>query len=497
LANPSPDFDVVVVGAGSSGCALAGRLAHTTDFKVGLVEAGPDYGPADSGRWPPELLDPRRRPTTHDWGYVEWRSDGSSVPEARARVVGGCSTHNQCAVVRARPEDFDQWSAAGNPGWSPGELAPLLAEIEQWLPIREYADDELAAWQRAFLETAVTAGFQRVADIGDARYRAGVAPFHANLKGSSRWNAAFAFLDPVRSRPGLTVLGGLIVDRLVVQGDRAGVLVGRAGPRSVEIHARSFVLAAGVYGSPAILMRSGIGPPAHLQSLGIPVRVSREGVGRNLHDHPGIAVEYQPTGEAERASQADLVSGRLYQSQVILMAEPAIHVLPYQAPRESGGWRFEILAFGLAPRSRGRVALGGRDPEDPPRIDFQFLTDEEGHDLDALVSAVHTIRRLSQQPPLLKAIRQELVPGASVERDADLRRHIRAHVTGYAHPVGTCRMGPAADPGAVVDARGRVHGTQNVFVADAAIMPQIPRANTNLTCFLIGFRIAEALAKLG
>ena len=458
-------------------------------MNVCLVEAGPDYGPVGSGRWPPELLDPRRLPRTHDWGYVEERPNGTHVRESRAKVVGGCSAHNQCALVWPRPEDYDSWANAGNPGWSHRELQRLIEHVEERVPRRRYADEELAGWQRLFLRSAVNAGFPRIGDMSALHPPEAVAPFQANVKESVRWNAAFAFLDPVRERSKLTVLERTLADRLVMDGDRAVGLICRTERGELELRAESFLLCAGTYGSPALLMRSGIGPRHLLETLGIPVVLDLAGVGRNLHDHVGVSVRYEPRERALRALDLDLSAGRLDQSQVILRLQSSraeggfdLHVLPYQAQRSSAAWTFELLVFAMAPRSRGNVFLRSADPVEPPRIDFRWLTDAGGHDRAVVEDGVCVAARLVSTTPL-----SESVAGVA-ESDFD------SAVGGYGHAVGTCRMGPFADPRSVVDSSARVHATAGVFVGDASIIPAIPRANTNLTCFLIGLRVAEGLA---
>ncbi len=506
-------FDVVVIGAGSAGCVVTNRLCQDGQLGVCLIEAGPDYGAANSGHWPPELLDPRQRPMTHDWGYLEVRADGSTLPEPRGKVVGGCSAHNPCAAVWGLPEDYDSWGASGNPGWTYADLKPLFAGIEDdelavsayhgrggAVPTRPYRDDELASWQQAFLGAAMAAGFPRIVDLSAPDPAEGVAPFHANVKDSLRWNAAFAFLDPVRTRSNLTILSDTMADRLVIRQDRAVALVCRSGDESVEVEAERFVLSAGTYGSPAILMRSGIGPAGHLAEIGIPVQIALSGVGQNLHDHPGIRVRFTPSSPGQRALEEDLAIGRFHQSQVILRAKstPAVagfdlHLLPYHSLTDSS-WSFAILAYNMVPRPRGQVLLRDTDLESPPWIDFQFLTDPSDRDIGPLIEGLQLIRRLATTDPLAKTISWEIDPGPRVSRPVDVRGYIRSVVAGYAHPVGTCKMGPASDPSAVVDASGRVHGTANVFVADASIMPQIPRANTNFTSMLIGFRIGDVLA---
>jgi choline dehydrogenase len=420
---------------------------------------------------------------------------GRFVPESRARIIGGCSAHNQCAIVRPSPEDCTDW------GWEAGDLVEVGREIDRRVPTTPYADENLASWQRAFLEAAVAAGICRVADVGDPAGPDGVAPFHANVRADVRWNAAFAFLDPVRGHPNVTVLSDTLVDRLEIEAGRAVTLSCLWGDRVLEIAARLFVLCAGTYGSPAILLRSGVGPKRDLGALGIPLRVERAGVGLNLHDHPGVALEYQPSGAARAVVAVELAERRLYQSQVLLRARSSsageradIHVAPYQAPTESGDWQSHLLVFNLAPRSRGLITLRGRDPRLPPRIELRLLTDPSHRDVAVLVEGLRLARHIAGNAPIAQAIAREVAPGASADTDAALCEFINASVTDYAHPVGTCAAGPGSDPSAVVGADGRLHGLDNVFVADASVMRQIPRANTNFACFLIGWRTGRRLA---
>jgi len=257
--------------------AVAGAIGVDARCSVCLIEAGPDYGARSSGRRPPELLDPRQRPRTHHWSYLG-EGEGGVVPESPAKVVGGCSSHNQCAILRPAPEDCQGWDREA------GELAEVAREVTRHVPTAPYADEKLAFWQRAFLEAAVAAGVRRVHDVGDPAGPDGVGPFHANVREGVRWNAAFAFLDPVRGQPNVTVLPDVLVDRLVIEADRAVGLSCLQGNRMLEIAARRFVVCAGAYGSPAVLLRSGVGPKRDLEALGIPVLVERAGVGMNLHD---------------------------------------------------------------------------------------------------------------------------------------------------------------------------------------------------------------------
>jgi choline dehydrogenase len=176
------------------------------------------------------------------------------------------------------------------------------------------------------------------------------------------------------------------------------------------------------------------------------------------------------------------------------MTKDMLHVLPYQAPDETGAWRFFLMAFVLAPKSRGRMFLTARHPSDPPTIEFTFLFDPQEHDAEVLAHGVRVIQDLARHPPLSRSVERANLPAACLHDRTSIKDFVRAHTTSYAHSVGTCRMGPSPADGAVVDSRGRVHGLSNVFVADASLIPEIPRANTKLTCMLVGLRIAELLA---
>ncbi len=241
-------FDIVIAGGGTAGCVLAARLSENPARSVCLLEAGPDYGPYAGGRWPDDILDACVLAVRSHC----WPTDRDDRSQLRARILGGCSAHNACALVRGEPRDYDEWPA----GWRSADLEPYLDRAEQELRGREFTRDELSPWHRAFADAG-----------GDALVR------HTwNVVGATRWNAAFAYLDPARSHPNLTIRGDTLVDR--VEPD-AGVVHTDRG----SIEAETIVLAAGAYGSPAILLRSGFGPP----------------VGEGLTDHVGVGLEWEPT----------------------------------------------------------------------------------------------------------------------------------------------------------------------------------------------------------
>jgi choline dehydrogenase len=458
-------FDVLVLGGGTAGCVLAGRLSEEASRSVCLVEAGPDYGPYAGGRWPVDMLDARALPMSHLW---EQEPDDRSA--SRARIMGGCSAHNACAVVWGSRADYDEWG----PGWSFAELEPYLERAQEMLRARRDRAGDLSPWHAALLDAAERIGLPRLTDLNDLDATAGAAPFPANAVDAVRWNTAFAYLDPARARPNLAVLADTLVERLLFS--RNGRVVGAETDRGL-LQADLVVLTAGAYGSPSILLRSGIGPAEELARIGIEPAVDLP-VGLGLCDHPGVGLEWAPSD--------DLVPTRepAYEASVLIRACSAacppdtwdLHLLPWLS-RAQGAWQLTMVVYALKPRSRGRVQLHSPDPHAPPVIDHGFLSDPA--DADVLVDGIALARRLTQAAgaPL------ELRPGSA----ADPPGYVRANVRGIFHPVATCALGT------VVDRHGRVLGVDGLVVADASIIPTIPRANTNLSVVAVAERLAESL----
>lgn len=469
--------DVAVIGAGSAGCVAAAELV-AAGHRVALVEAGPDYGPF-SRRWPRALTDADRRSERHDWGYWAEAGPGRLSPEPRARVVGGCSAHNESAVVWPPAEDLDAWAI---PGWTARELWPLVDRIEGAtggsiirgrngpLPTAPEGG-RLGSWPAAFAAGATACGFPWLIEADAPGPATGVAPFFTNIKDRVRWNAAFAFLDPVRERPELAILPRTTAVALDLAGGRALTLRCRDPRGELRLRAARYLLTAGVYGSPALLARS---------------RYRAAALGQGLQEHPGVALGYRVRRTAAgRALEAGLAGA----GRVVLRASSGttphpwdLHLIPSPTADDGG---LAILVFLLAPRSRGVVDLNAGEP----RIRFRFFAGPGRRDLDGLAAGVRIGRAIGDRLGLAVV---ESSPGRGAPSDA-LRRWIRTAVTGYAHPVGTCRMGTASD--SVVDRRGRVRGLANVQVADASIVPRIPRANTNALAMLIGLRVAGFVAE--
>ncbi len=428
-------YDVLVLGGGTAGCVLAARLSEEPGRTVCLVEAGPDYGPHDSGRWPADLLDARQLAFSHSW-----ETDHDDRSQLRARVIGGCSAHNACVVLEGTPADYDEWG----PGWTHDDLAPYLRRAREQMRVRVLDEDELSPWHRAFAEAG-----------GPDTY---IHP--VNAVGGVRWNLAFSYLDPARSRPNLTILADTLVDRVERES-------GRVRTDRGTLEAGTIVLAAGAYGTAGILLRSGLG--AELP------------IGENLTDHVGVGFGYEPT---ERCGEE---MARFEAQRPLFMAGVTIRVSGsdlFYFPAADPGGEISAAVFAMKPWSRGRVSLGSDDPRAPLQIEHGFLSDER--DLDTLARGVEEYRRLVADDPIALYASRETRPGS----DVDSRTHVRETARGFFHPVGTCAIG------AVVDASGRLHGHEHVYVGDASIMPTIPRANTNLTVAAVAERMAELVARL-
>ncbi len=484
--------DTVVIGAGTAGAALAGTLAARSDEQILVLEAGPDYGPFDLAAWPADLLDARLLATSHQWGYDSAETYPDRVLSFdRARVMGGCSAHNGCAAIVGHRLDYDAWAAAGCDGWSTAELAPVFAAALEQLKVKPPAEDDVTPFQRAFLEAAPAIGIPR-ADLNDWDEPVGIAPSPVNISGRVRWNAAFAWLDPVRDRPNLTIAGDAIVDRLAVSAGRVrAVEVIRDGRRATVECAR-VVLCGGAYGSPLILERSGIGDPAVLATHGIDVTHPLPGVGRNLHDHPAVELHFSGTAEILHRMYTFAQDHWLPEEQVIAKARSRhcdegfdLHIYPVAGPSEDG-WFWVVPVACMTPRSRGEIHVSGADTEAQPRIDHRFLSDPDGHDLAVLADGVRIVRELASTEPVASLI--------GAERDPlEAEEFVRTKVEHYYHPAGSCQMGASSDPAAVVDSGGRVHGLDGIYVADCAVCPTVPRANTNIPAAVIGLKVADSL----
>jgi choline dehydrogenase len=482
--------DVVVIGAGSSGAVVAARLVEA-GIDVVLVEAGPDYGSFDSGAWPPELLDAGAIATSHDWNYSSGALPGRSlITFERARVMGGCSSHNGAIAAVGHASDYDAW---GLPAWRTDVLRPLFATALEMMRVRVYCDDETGPFHALCLEAAKACGWPIASDLHDLDANTSFGLESVNIVDGVRWNTAFAYLDPVRGSANFRIVDRTLVDRVEHHAAGATVHVVRNGARST-IRAGTVVLSAGVYGTPTILQRSGIGDPDRLRTVDVAPTHELRGVGANLHDHPMLGVDRAVGPLLQEWLDEAAARGFLPEEQTLgkAMSSQAtdgifdLHIYPVCAATQTAltGGRALVEVCCVTPQSRGRVDITSADPEAHPCIDHRYLTDSEGHDIAVMRDGIVMAEELFNHPSLARVLGGAVT---SLATDDDIRRE----VVHYYHPVGTCPIGTG--PGSVCDERGRVHGLQNLVVADVSLMPQIPRANTNIPAVVIGERIAQLL----
>ncbi len=489
LSPMTATVDVIVIGGGTAGSAVAGRLAERGDRDVLLVEAGPDYGAFTSEQWPTDLLDASTLPISHDWGYAGPAADGRRLALDRARVIGGCSTHNGCSQSRGWAGDYDRWGLAG---WSADELAPLFDIATERMRIRRYDDAEVQPFQRAFVDACVASGIPARADLDDLHGVVGVDVSPVNIVDGSRWNAAFAYLDPVREGGYLTIRDGVHVQRVVIEAGRVlGVEVVANG--TVEVIAcGEVVVCAGTYGTPELLMRSGVGSVDDVRAVGVDLQVELAGVGGNLHDHPALTMEFNASHELVRELDAFRAQhGWLPEEQALAKVATSmcdgpydVHLYPWVEPRDDApfGWIVVMPVSLVTPRSRGRLELGAARVE--PNHGYLSHPDDRVALADGLVMAADLCAALS---PMLGERRN---PRESDESLDDWMRRTHSH---YWHPAGTAAMG-AVEAGGVCDADGRVHGVSGLRVADASLFPQIPRSTPALPVVVVGERIAQSIA---
>jgi choline dehydrogenase len=385
-------------------------------------------------------------------------------------------------AVVGTPDDYDEWG----PEWRHEAFAPYLRRAREMLRVIPANTPEPGPLHVAFLEAAVGAGLPLLTDPDDPARPIGSASLPSNVVDGTRWNTAFAYLDDARGRPNLTVLAETLIDRVELHGARAVAVVTGAGER---IEAATVVLAAGAYFTPTILLRSGIGPGDELGRHGVPV-VAALPVGEALLDHHGTGIGWERTAVLDRET-ADHVArgGPVFHPHAFVKAASStcapgswdLHLLSWTNPADDGtGYEASMAVFHLKPRSAGRVRLRSRDPAALPMVERGFL--HEPDDLATIVEGLELAREVAARPPLARLLEIEREPGAE-GLDAYARRTLR----NYFHPAGTCGIGR------VVNDRGRVLGIEGLVVADASVMPTIPRANTNVTTVAIAERLAEII----
>jgi choline dehydrogenase len=491
VSTPSPD--VIVVGGGAAGCVIGARLSEDPACAVEVVEAGPDLRDA----MPPEIRSGWRPARSFDWGYVAEPDEYGKARELpRGRLLGGCSSTNAAFALRGSPADYDAWAEVTGEAWSFDSVLPHFVRLEgdldfgdePWhgdagpIPIRRYPPDELTEVGAAALSALERIGLPPVADH-NAPWAVGAGPVPANCRDGVRVSTALAYLPEPGARPNLRLRCEAEVARVEFEGPRvAGVRLAAGGEL---VRAGAVILCAGTYGSPALLLRSGVGPAGDLAALGIPLVTDLAGVGANLADHPSVSLDLPCRSDAVPAPLFQTV-GTLHSSASASREPPDLQLMvcgPYE-PAADGPATFMCVAALLKPRSRGSVTLRSSDPGDPPRIDLGYLS--ERADVDRLVEGLGRAEALAAEPAIadLCLDGHEQLPASGPER----REWVRRSAWTYHHVVGTCAMGSVVDPA------GRVHGTEGLFVADASVMPDVPSANTHIPTVMVAERLAEEIA---
>jgi choline dehydrogenase len=511
--------DVVIVGGGTAGCVLASRLTENPDVSVLLIEAGQRSRKLEIKI--PAAFSKLYR-TDVDWGdstAPQPALDGREVVFPRGRMLGGSAAMNAMMVLRGHPADYDGWAADGCRGWSWADVEPAFARSAAGpFPLAELPDRNVLA--EAFVHAAQAVGIPASPDLnGEDNEGVGFVP--VSQRRGRRFSVVDGYLQPARRRPNLTIVTGALATRVLIDDGRAvGVAYCAAGDGRAdedEAHAaREVVLCAGAIGTPHLLQLSGIGPRGALEDAGVEVVRERSSVGSNLLDHLANGLLVRTKGVETLASAESLLNlarwalrGRgpltsnlgeavafvrsspdLDAADLELLLAPVLFEEEGLKPPSEHGLTLAVVL--LTPKSSGTVLLRSSDPRIPPAIDPQYLTDPEGHDVARLLRGLRLARRVLAQEPLAAFVDGEILPGDDARTDDELVAHIRALSQTLYHPAGTCRMG--ADDGSVVDPHLRVRGIDGLRVADASVMPKLPRGHTNWPTVMIAERASELVA---
>jgi choline dehydrogenase len=530
--NTKTNADYIIIGAGSAGCALAYRLSEDGKNKVLVVEyGGTDWGPFI--QMPGALSYPMNM-ARYDWGYQsepEPHLDGRQLAAPRGKVIGGSSSINGMVYVRGHARDYDHWAEAGATGWSSADVLPYFNRQEHWHPSGQGGDRSVRGKKgplhvkrgtrenplnKAFVEAGRQAGYQVTQDYNGIQQE-GFGPMDQTVHRGVRWSAANAYLKPALKRENVELINAH-ANRVIIENGRAtGVEISQGSTTQILSANREVIIAASAFNSPAILMRSGIGPAAHLKEHGIDVVADRAGVGQNLMDHLELYIQVKSTKPITLYRYWNLLgkafvgakwlftgqgpgASNQFESAAFIRSRAGVeypdiqyHFLPiavrYDGQAAAEGHGFQAHVGPMRSQSRGSVTLNSSDPMDPPKILFNYMS--QYLDWEDFRTCIRLTREVFGQDAFKPYHGGEIQPGEDLQSDDALNAFIKEHVESAYHPCGTCKMGAVSDPMAVVDPECRVIGIEGLRVADSSIFPRITNGNLNGPSIMVGEKASD------